>query len=200
MAPPCAIVIFGASGDLANRKLIPAIYELAHEKLLDERSYVLGFSRSEMSDEQFRMECRDGVQKFGRSKPIDEGVWRALEQRIYYARADYGSAEDHARVAEQLKKLDQKHRTPGNRLYYLATPPNQFEPIIERLGEHLLEEAKSRPYYGDDGESWKRIIIEKPFGRDLASARALNQLPHRSLSGQGDGAEPDGAALCQHDF
>src|SRR5439155_14676934 len=104
MAPPCAIVIFGASGDLANRKLIPAIYELAHEKLLDERSYVLGFSRSEMSDEQFRMECRDGVQKFGRSKPIDEGVWRALEQRIYYARADYGSAEDHARVAEQLKK------------------------------------------------------------------------------------------------
>ena len=97
MAPPCAIVIFGASGDLANRKLIPVIYELAHEKLLDERSYVLGFSRSEMSDEQFRMECRDGVQKFGRSKPIDEGVWKALEQRIYYARAEYGSAEDHAR-------------------------------------------------------------------------------------------------------
>src|SRR3989440_1624177 len=179
MAPPCAIVIFGASGDLANRKLIPAIYELAREKLLDERSYVLGFSRSEMSDEQFRMECRDGVQKFGRSKPIDEGVWKALEQRIYYARADYGSAEDHARVAEQLKKLDQKHRAPGNRLYYLATPPNQFEPIIERLGEQLQEEAKSRPYYGDDGESWKRIIIEKPFGRDLSSARALNQLLHR---------------------
>src|SRR5205814_1701715 len=95
MAPPCAIVIFGASGDLANRKLIPAIYELVHEKLLDERSYVLGFSRSEMSDEQFRMECRDGVQKFGWSKPIDESVWKALESRIYYARADYGSAEDH---------------------------------------------------------------------------------------------------------
>src|SRR5688572_20384746 len=69
MAPPCAIVIFGASGDLANRKLIPAIYELAHEKLLDERSYVLGFSRSEMSDEEFRKECRTGVEKFGRSKP-----------------------------------------------------------------------------------------------------------------------------------
>jgi len=179
MAPPCAIVIFGASGDLANRKLIPGIYELAHEKLLDERSYVLGFSRSEMSDEQFRMECRTGVEKFGRSKPMDEGVWKSLESRIYYARADYGSAEDHARVAEQLKKLDQKHRTPGNRLYYLATPPNQFEPIIERLGEQLQEEARSQPYYGGDGESWKRIIIEKPFGRDLTSARALNQLLHR---------------------
>src|SRR5687768_11448099 len=179
MAPPCAIVIFGASGDLASRKLIPAIYELAHEKLLDERSYVLGFSRSAMSDEEFRKECREGVEKHARSKPIDENLWKSLEQRLYYAQAEYASAEDHVRVSEQLKKLDQKHKNPGNRLYYLATPPNQFEPIIERLGEQLHEEARSKPYYGDDSDSWKRIIIEKPFGRDLASARALNQLLHR---------------------
>src|SRR5436853_325280 len=146
MAPPCASVIFGASGDLANRKLIPAIYELAHENLLDERSYVLGFSRSEMSDEEFRKECREGIEKFARSKPMDEGVWKSLESRIHYAKADYGSGEDYERVAEQLKKLDQKHRCGGNRLYYLATPPNQFEPIIERLGEQLAEEARSQPY------------------------------------------------------
>src|SRR5688500_11039182 len=84
-AAPCAIVIFGASGDLAERKLIPAIYELAHEKLLDERSYLVGFARSEMSDEQFRAECREGVTKFARTKPIDEATWKKLEERIYYA-------------------------------------------------------------------------------------------------------------------
>src|SRR3954465_9830133 len=150
MGPACGFGILGAHGNMANRKLIPAIYELAHERLLDERSYVLGFSRSEMSDEQFRMECRQGVEKFGRSKPMDEGVWKSLEQRIYYARAEYGSAEDHARVAEQLKRLGQKQPCPANRLYYLATPPNQFEPVIERVGEQAMEEAKSQPYYGGD--------------------------------------------------
>ena len=178
-AAPCAIVIFGASGDLAMRKLIPAIYELAHERLLDERSYLVGFARSEMSDEQFRAECREGVMKFARTKPIDDAAWKKLEERIYYAQSDYGAAGGYAKMAERMKQLDQKHQTAGNRLYYLATPPGLFEPIIERLGEMLAEAASSRPYYGGDDETWKRIIIEKPFGRDLPSARALNRLLHR---------------------
>jgi glucose-6-phosphate 1-dehydrogenase len=178
-APACGIVIFGASGDLANRKLIPAIYEMVRENLLHDKSYVVGFSRSAMSDEEFRADCKQGVAKFARSKSVEESVWKKLEGRLYYVQADYASAEDHVRVAETLKRLDQKHQTGGNRLFYLATPPGQFEPIIERLGEIRQESAASRPYYGEEQESWHRIIIEKPFGRDLASAQALNRLLHR---------------------
>src|SRR5437763_3517637 len=95
-APSCALVIFGASGDLAKRKLIPAIYELAREKLLNEKSYIVGYSRSPMSDDAFRKEWRDSIQQFARSKPIDESLWKSLEPRIYYTQADYGSPDDHA--------------------------------------------------------------------------------------------------------
>src|SRR3954447_1510109 len=123
-APSCAIVIFGASGDLARRKLIPAIYELAKEKLLDEKSYIVGFSRSEMSNEQFRKTARESIEKYARSKPLDEALWKSLEPRLSYARGDYSSAEDFARVGDQLKKLDQQFgNAGGNRLFYLATPP-----------------------------------------------------------------------------
>ena len=166
----CAIVIFGASGDLAHRKLIPAIYEMARERLLDERSYIMGFSRTEMTDDEFRRQCREAVFKHARTKPVDEKVWKSVEDRLYCIAADYGLEEDHARVARQLAELDAKHGAEGNRLYYLATPPGQFEPIIQRLG--ALEA-------GSASKGWKRLIIEKPFGRDLASAKALNQLVHR---------------------
>lgn len=179
-APACAIVIFGASGDLSRRKLIPAIYELAREGLLDERSYIVGFSRSEMTDQQFRDECREGVEKFGRTKPLDQEAWKKLESRLYYCQADYGSQEDHNRVGQHLYELDRKHGVEGNRLYYLATPPGQFDPIIEHLGERVKQNVGHLPYYGgDDAQTWRRIIIEKPFGRDLASAKALNDLLHR---------------------
>ena len=180
-APPCAIVIFGASGDLANRKLIPAIYELAHERLLDERAYVLGFARSEMSDEQFRAECREGVARFARSKPIDDDTWAKLEPRIHYMQGDYAAAVSYAKLTERLRHLDQKHSTGGHRLYYLATPPTTFDPIIENLGA-VLHDTASRPYYGGGDGGWQRIIIEKPFGRDLPSARSLNKLVHRYFS------------------
>jgi glucose-6-phosphate 1-dehydrogenase len=171
-APSCAIVIFGASGDLARRKLIPAIYELAREKLLDDKSYVTGFSRSPMSDEQFRKTAREAVEKHARTKPIDEALWKSLEPRLCYAQADYGSAEDHARVAKQLEKLDGQFKTGGNRLFYLATPPETFEPIIKCLGNRERHENLS----AGPGEPWHRIILEKPFGHDLPTARELNKL------------------------
>src|SRR6476469_4790826 len=103
-APSCAIVIFGASGDLAKRKLIPAIYELAREKLLDDKSYIVGFSRSQMTDEQFRKTARESIEKHARSK-FDAEIWKKLEPRFSYCAAEYGSKEDHARVADQLKQL-----------------------------------------------------------------------------------------------
>jgi glucose-6-phosphate 1-dehydrogenase len=168
-APPSALVIFGASGDLAKRKLIPAIYELARQKLLSDKFVLVGFSRSEMSDEQYRADCRDAVMKFARTKPVDETLWKRLEDRISYVRGDYGRIEDFDRLHDLLAKFDQKYGTAGNRLFYLSTPPNAFGPIIECLGSSREKGATG----------WERIIIEKPFGRDLASAKALNALLHK---------------------
>ena len=168
-APPCALVIFGASGDLAKRKLIPAIYELARQKMLSDKFVLVGYSRSEMSDEQYRQECREAVQKFARTKPVEDAIWKRIENATFYVRGDYGAEPDHAKLNDALKKYDQKFGTAGNRLFYLSTPPNTFAPVIEALGK-----SKST-----DPKTWERIIIEKPFGRDLASARSLNALLHK---------------------
>jgi glucose-6-phosphate 1-dehydrogenase len=174
-SPPCAIVIFGASGDLAKRKLIPAVYEMALEGLLDDKTYVVGYSRSAMTDEQYRKVARESVEKYARTKPIDEALWKKLEPRFYYTQADYGSAEDQARVGATLSRLDKKFGNPGNRLFYLSTPPETFDDIISRLGERRLAEKGENL----DPATWHRVIIEKPFGRDLQSAQALNALLHK---------------------
>jgi glucose-6-phosphate 1-dehydrogenase len=175
-APPCAIVIFGASGDLAKLKLIPAIYEMAREKLLNERSYVVGFARSKMSEADFRKECDAAIRLNARSKrAIDEGLLKSVIDRMYYFQGDdYGSAEAHEKLSEYLTTLDDKWgNNEKNRLYYLSTPPNTFEPVITRLGERAQDLAKNPP------ARFKRLIIEKPFGTDLASAKHLNAVIHK---------------------
>ncbi len=173
-APSCAIVIFGASGDLARRKLIPAIYELAREGLLHENSYVVGYSRSPMSDDQFRKTARESVEKYARGG-FDETLWKKLEARFFYTQADYGSEDDHARVGSTLNRIDAKFKSSGNRLFYLATPPEAFDNIVTRLGgRELVERGQNH-----DPKLWHRIIIEKPFGYDLPTAKALNQLLHK---------------------
>src|SRR5665213_228396 len=151
-AASCAIVIFGASGDLAKRKLIPALYELARQKLLDEKSYVIGFSRSAMTDEQFRAEAREAVKKFARTKPIDEGVMKKLEARLFYTAADYGSEKGHQDCFDRMAKLDAQFGTAPNRLFYISTPPAAFEPIITCLGKQNNNAG--------NGKSFRRIIIE----------------------------------------
>jgi len=171
----CAIVIFGASGDLARRKLIPAIYELAREGLLSPHTYVVGYARTPMSDQEFRQQCREAVVSHGRDQGADAATWASLEQRLYYAQGDYGSLEGHSRLRARLDELDLRQGNPRNRLYYLATPPEAFVPIIERLGQRQPLEKGTPPSAG----GWQRIVIEKPFGTDLASARALNDLLHR---------------------
>src|SRR5579871_3327946 len=168
VAPPSAVVIFGASGDLAKRKLIPALYELARQKMLSDKFVLVGYSRSEMSDEQYRQECREAVQKFARTKPVDEAILKRIENATFYVRGDYGTEADFARLKEKLAQLDGKFGTAGNRLFYLSTPPNTFEPIITCLGQGRDSSSKA----------WERIIIEKPFGRDLQSAKSLNALLH----------------------
>jgi len=174
-APPCAIVIFGASGDLARRKLLPAIYDMAANGLLNDKTYIVGYSRSAMTDEQYRKVARESVQKHARNKALDEALWKKLEDRIYYTQADYGSADDHARVGATLGRLDKKFGNAGNRLFYLSTPPEMFDDIITRLGEREVAEKGQNT----TPAVWHRIIIEKPFGHDLASAKALNVLLHK---------------------
>jgi glucose-6-phosphate 1-dehydrogenase len=173
-APPCAVVIFGASGDLAKRKLLPALYEMQREGLLNPHTYIVGYARSDMTDDQYRVEAREAVQKYARTKPVDPKLWDSVEKRLHYFRGDYGSAEDHQRLAERLSQLDEKFgNDEKNRLFYLSTPPNTFEPIISRLGERALNQQFNPP------ARFKRLIIEKPFGYDLASAKALNNLIHK---------------------
>src|SRR5947207_8613005 len=133
-APPCALIIFGASGDLAKRKLLPAVYEMLRENMLPQQFSLLGYSRTEMSDDQFRKELRDSLQKYARMKPIDEAVAKRLESATYYIAGDYGTDESHMKLAKKLREVDEKHGTAGNRLFYLSTPPQTFEPIIKCLG------------------------------------------------------------------
>ncbi len=183
-ATPCAIVIYGASGDLSQLKLVPAIYELFREGLLPEKFVLVGYARSTekkdpksrqvigpMNDEQYRKDCYEAINRNARHKPIDEKLWRKMEPNIFYIAGAYDSADDQARLGKKLADLDNTHQTGGNRLFYLSTPPEAFNGIIQRLGER--EQRK------ENGSGWSRLIIEKPFGHDLASARALNALLHQ---------------------
>ena len=163
---PCVMVIFGATGDLTKRKLVPALYNLSREGQLPSHFACVAFARRDKSDEIFRGEMREGVDNFSRSKPVDEGVWERFSEKITYHQSNFDDDAGYEALAERLAKLDKEQGTGGNRLYYLAVQPKYFPMVIEKLKKHgLIYEAK--------GKHWSRVIIEKPFGRDLESARAL---------------------------
>jgi glucose-6-phosphate 1-dehydrogenase len=160
------LVIFGASGDLTRRKIFPALYALHVRHMLPERFAVLGSARSELSDDEFRAQMAEAVEKYARDEFRDD-VWNELARSTYYVPTEFGDDEEHNRVAQRLAELDREHGTDGNRLYYLAVPPDAFPMLVEELGER-------RTTHG-----WTRLIVEKPFGRDLKSARELNALVTR---------------------
>jgi glucose-6-phosphate 1-dehydrogenase len=162
-AEPCALAIFGASGDLTRRKLFPALYSLAFRRLLPEKFGVVGIARSEETDDEFRERMKEAVQEFGRDE-FREDVWEWLADGMRYVATEFADEGGEDRVAEALNELDRERGTAGNRVYYLAVPPGAFEPIVKAL-------RKRR-----SAEGWMRLIVEKPFGRDLASARELNAL------------------------
>mgnify|MGYP003336050917 CR=1 FL=1 len=159
---PCAVVIFGATGDLTARKLIPALYNLAHEGQLPGGFAIVGFGRRAKSHDEFRAEVREGVAEHARFHPINTAVWDALAKGVYYQQGDYANAGDFQKLAALLQQVDRERGTAGNRLFYMATPPGQFTEIISSLGVAGLNGPTSR------------LIIEKPFGRSLATARELN--------------------------
>jgi len=164
-AGPCLMVIFGATGDLTSRKLVPALYNLLRAGLLSDRFAILGASRDSYSDEAFRAMVRQRLTLFATGAVDDEKLQWLLE-RIFYVGGSFDDPALYTRVADRLAALDQQFQTRGNYFFYFATAPTFFAEITRRLGQSgLLAQA--------DG-SWRRVIIEKPFGSDLASARSLN--------------------------
>lgn len=170
---PCTIVIFGANGDLAKRKLLPAIYHLAKDKLLPDGSDILGVARHEMTDDAFRAMMGEAVRASDEIGEFDEGVWRALAPRMHYSFGDLGDPATYDRLGQCLGELESRRTHPApNRLFYLALPPSVFPEVVRALSKSGLaprvHEASQRPWY--------RIVIEKPFGRSLETARELNHL------------------------
>jgi glucose-6-phosphate 1-dehydrogenase len=168
---PCAIVLFGASGDLAKRKVIPALFDLAAHDSLGERYSIVGFARTAMTDESFRNTAGEAAKTISEGGPVDPVKWNEFASNLFYSAGDYGDQEAYARLAKRLSELDESHNLCGNRIFYLSTPPEVYAGIIEQLGRAGL----SRPC---NAKAWVRIIVEKPFGRDLASAKELNQIVH----------------------
>ncbi|HEX8795183.1 MAG TPA: glucose-6-phosphate dehydrogenase [Polyangiaceae bacterium] len=167
----CAVVIFGASGDLTRRKLMPALYNLAASRLLPGGFAVVGVARREKTDEAFRAEMREAVAAFSRRKPVDASLWADFERGLSYVRGSADARATYESLRAQLERIDAERGTRGNRLFYLAVPPAEFGPIVDGLREaHLV----APPGGERSGGPWTRVVFEKPFGHDLASARALN--------------------------
>jgi len=160
------VVIFGASGDLTARKLIPALYNLALQRLLPASFAVIGSARRQMTAHEFRAELHDAVAEHSRTRPINEEVWAAFARSIDYVATPSESAYDDLR--QVLTRKDVEIGANGNRLFYLATPPAAYEPIIRAIGAHGLR--------GETG--WSRIVVEKPYGHDLQSAMQLTSVVH----------------------
>jgi len=166
---PSTLVIFGATGDLTRRKLVPALYNLARDRLLPTGFSVVGFARRDWSDDELRRRMREGVDEFSRTGSEVGPVWESFAEGLRYVRGDFSDAQGYSRLADLLDRLDRERGTCGNRFFYLATPPSAYAEIVRQLGAAGLARR------GETGHGWTRIIIEKPFGRDLESAQELNR-------------------------
>jgi glucose-6-phosphate 1-dehydrogenase len=165
-AEPCTVIIFGASGDLTKRKLVPALYRLTQERLLPAEFAILGFARSANSDEEFRAKMKEAVATYSEARRVDDTVWESFAQGIFYLSGNINDAESYRKMRERLDEIDRLRGTAGNRVFYLSTAPGFYSESVSQLGAAGL----AKP----EGKGWTRIIIEKPFGNSLASARQLN--------------------------
>lgn len=167
---PCVVVIFGASGDLTTRKLMPALFSLACEGLLPEQFAVVGVARTEMDDDSFRQKVKEGIEKFSRLKPDECSAWPQFAEGLHYHQAAYDDPASYLSLGKLLTRIDKKAGAGCNCLFYLSTPPLLYPVIVEQLGKVGLAQQTD--------DSWRRIIIEKPFGYDLPSAVELNRQVH----------------------
>lgn len=161
-----SLVIFGASGDLTRRKLIPAVWSLYAGRTLPEPFTVIAVSRTQMTDDEFRTRMREAVAEFARVQPPSALVWNRFAAALYYVPGDPGDPALYRKLAQVLEEREQQRGGPANRLFYCATPPSLYDDIVAHLGDSG---------FAREERGWTRIVVEKPFGRDLASARALNQ-------------------------
>ena len=166
---PVTVVLFGASGDLAKRKVIPAMFDLAQHNALGERYAIVGFSRTVMNDDSFRASVGEAAKTISEVGPIDPQKWQEFAGNLHYSTGDYKDQNSYADLAKRLAEIEGEKKLGGNRLFYLSTPPEVYTDIVENLGRAGL----ARP---ENPHSWVRIIIEKPFGRDLDSAKELNRI------------------------
>jgi glucose-6-phosphate 1-dehydrogenase len=165
---PSVLVLFGATGDLAHRKVMPAMYQLWRTNLLPHEFMLLAIGRRPYDDDAFRTEVRASLEQFSRVLPLDDAAWSSFAERIRYHRLDFADSAGFDDLADALDLIDKDAGTRGNRLFYLATQPSQFSEIVAQLGRVGLDHETH------DG-GWRRIVIEKPFGHDLESAKRLNR-------------------------
>src|SRR5687768_8247216 len=169
---PAAMIIFGVSGDLTSRKLMPALYDLAVGQPLPEGFSVVGVARRDWTDEEFREKMREAVTANART-PVTEDAWQGFAKGLSYVRGEFADPETYGRLGERLREIDAERGTKGNRIFYLATSPDYFLPIIHGLEAAAVSERQAN--YLEPSQGWQRIVIEKPFGHDLWSARELIQ-------------------------
>ena len=166
VSSPAMMVIFGASGDLANRKLLPAIYKLSQQRLLPPNFVILGYARSPLSDDEFRLRARTSM--VGNPEvEFQSSAWDTFAPRLFYISGEYDDDEGFKQLQARISMLEEQWNIGGNRLFYLSTPPSVYEPIITCLGNADLVKPAG-------GHNWTRVVIEKPFGSDLQSAHKLN--------------------------
>jgi glucose-6-phosphate 1-dehydrogenase len=168
---PCVVVIFGASGDLTERKLMPSLFSLACEGLLPEEFAVVGMARSELDDKGFRQKIKKGIEAHSRHKPADPKMWETFAEGLFYHQANYDDPAGYKALGKLLAKIDKERKVTCNCLFYLSTPPVLYPVIVEQLGRAGLAQQSEG--------AWRRIIIEKPFGQDLTSATELNHQVHQ---------------------
>ena len=164
-AAPCVMVIFGATGDLTKRKLIPALINLAQENLLSKQFAIVGFAMNDYTTESFRKVLGEEMPKFA-PEAIDLKMWEWLAERIYYIKGEFQDAEAFQRLKQQIVDAEKRHNIAGNRFLYLAVAPKFFSPVVQQLGAAGLTQ--------EENGNWARVIVEKPFGHDLETARQLN--------------------------
>lgn len=168
-ATPCILVIFGATGDLTAKKLMPALYNLSKEGLLPPKFVCIGFARRSKDHDQFRQDMLQATQSHSRSKPVDSDLWTSFSQQIFYHQSEFDNDDGYERLSKTLNEFDVQFGTKQNRIYYLSTPPSYFPTITSKLKQHGLI------YPADQEQHFSRIIIEKPFGHDAESAHLLQQ-------------------------
>ena len=166
---PCAIVIVGASGDLTARKLVPALFNLYLNDGLPDPFIIVGCSRTKMSDQDFRNKMARGLDAAGK---LNKAKWKAFAKSLYYRSIDYGELSSFVQLAEALRELDKKHKTLGNKIFDLAIPPSLYGTVAQMIGRAGLSIER------EDGNGWSRIVVEKPFGRDLKTAVELDEALH----------------------